>query len=131
MGDGLEGRRLTGLLTVKRENFPGMREFGGRVRAAMLERWPGEEVRLGRWVLPGGVGVCRRAPCSEGWALEGVTSYRTHPPRRTPLSQPFLEQKRKPQASSLAPRPPCLFEPVLGGGGAGGGEIRQQRGTSW
>lgn len=28
MGDGLEGRRLTGLLTVKRENFPGMREFG-------------------------------------------------------------------------------------------------------
>lgn len=59
MGDGLEGRCLTGLLTVKRENFPGMRELGGGRGAwrAMLERGPGEEVRLGRWVLLGGVSV--------------------------------------------------------------------------
>lgn len=52
MGDGLEGRRLTGLLTVKRENFPGMREFrwvGGRaVRRALLERG-GEQKRKFAW----------------------------------------------------------------------------------
>lgn len=69
MGDGLEGRRLTGLLTVKRENFPGMREFGwvgGAVRREMLERGPGEEVGRGALGAPG-LGVELDGPTGRLW----------------------------------------------------------------
>lgn len=91
MGDGLEGRRLTGLLTVKRENFPRMREFGGggrAVRRAMLEWGPGEEVRLGLWVLRGGVSV----------ELEGRTGGLR---RGSPLTRPRLRVSRPSLSLSL------------------------------
>lgn len=45
---GLAGRSLTGLLTVKRENFPGMREFGGREQCSGRYRWgPGRKSARG------------------------------------------------------------------------------------
>lgn len=49
---GLAGRSLTGLLTVKRENFPGMREFGGEgtVRRE-IQMGAREEVGPGRGML--------------------------------------------------------------------------------
>lgn len=104
MGDGLEGRRLTGLLTVKRENFPRMREFGwggGRaVQRAMLEWGPGEEVRLGLWVLRGGVSV----------ELEGRTAALW---RGSPLTRPRLRVSRPslslPLRKGGSPRPPFLL----------------------
>lgn len=96
MGDGLEGRRLTGLLTVKRENFPGMRELGGGgVRREMLERGPGEEVLLGRWVLRGGVPNSILGPADPG----GVTPYLP----RLRAARPFLSRSSRKGGS---PRPP-------------------------
>lgn len=95
MGDGLEGRRLTGLLTVKRENFPGMREFGWVGGRCGGRCWSGGQERKsagGRWVLRGWVSNSMAQRAVSG----GVISYRAPPPRRTPLSQPFLAKRRKP-----------------------------------
>ena len=126
MGDGLEGRRLTGLLTVKRENFPGMREFGLGGGA--------------EWDAGAGAGRCSLPPAlgapGRGVELDGPMGrlQRGSPltgPRlcaASPLFQPFLEHRRKQWASTLLPSP-RLIRPALRGGGAGG-QIRQQERTS-
>lgn len=120
MGDGLEGRRLTGLLTVKRENFPGMKELGGAVRREMLERGPGKEVRLGRWVLRGGVPSSTVGRADSG----GVTHCRP----RLRAARPFLSlSSRKggsPRPPLSLPSRPASSSPRSGEGCEG--EIRQQ-----
>lgn len=89
MGDGLEGRRLTGLLTVKRENFPGMREFGlgggaewdAGVGAGRRSRPPALGAP-GRGVeLDGPMGRLRRGSPLTGPRLRAAS----------PVFQPFLE----------------------------------------
>lgn len=127
MGDGLEGRRLTGLLTVKRENFPGMREFGlgggaewdagagaGRRSRPPALGAPGRGVEL-----DGRMGRLRRGSPLTGPRLRAAN----------PLFQPFLEHWRKRWASTLLPSP-RLVRPALRGGGAGGQIRQQERGTS-
>lgn len=126
MGDGLEGRRLTGLLTVKRENFPGMREFGLGGGA--------------EWDAGAGAGRRSRPPAlgapGRGVELDGPMdrlrrgSPLTGPRLRaaSPLFQPFLEHGRKRWASTLLPSP-RLIRPALRGGGAGGQIRQQERGT--
>lgn len=92
----------------------------------MLERWPGEEVRLGRWVLPGGVSVELDARKGGLW-------------RGSPLTEPrlcaallFLSHSLSKRGSLRPPvsppSRPASSSPFLGGGAEG--EIRQQRGTS-
>lgn len=113
MGDGLEGRRLTGLLTVKRENFPGMREFGaggGAEGDAGAEAR--EEVGLGRGVLRRGLSNWTARKADAG----GVISFRVPLRCCTPLPQPLLEEGRKPWASALAPQPFHLSSPRSGAG---------------
>lgn len=90
MGDGLEGRCLTGLLTVKRENFPGMRELGAEGgRGGRC--WSGVQGRKSAW----GAGcswegclwssMARRANSGGGHLSPGPTSA-PHPPPFLSLS---------------------------------------------
>lgn len=68
MGDGLEGRRLTGLLTVKRENFPGMRELGGGRFGGRC--WSRGRERKSAWGAGCSGEGCRTRP-SDGRTQEG------------------------------------------------------------
>lgn len=124
MGDGLEGRRLTGLLTVKRENFPGMREFGWVGGRALLERGgPEEEVRLGLWVLLGGVSIELEG---RDWRTqEGVTPYRG--PASAPGAPFSAFPGGKEEALGLHSRSQPLrpLQPASRGGECGG-ETRQR-----
>lgn len=92
MGDGLEGRRLTGLLTVKRENFPGMRELGGGSSEGDAGAGAGKGSSPRALGAPGrGAELDRRTG-----GLRRGHPLLAPPSCCTPLSQPFLEERRKP-----------------------------------
>ena len=101
----------------------GVGGVGAVVRREMLERGPGEEVCLGRWVLREGVSnstVCR---ADSG----GVTPYRP----RLRAARPFLSlspgKEEAPGLRSRSPSHPASSSPRSGRGVEGcEGEIRQQ-----